>query len=260
MTALNRPTWRAHTLYLAWLTVTLATLALYFAGVPDKFAWFAVMPLASLVPILGVAAYFGDLRVRALALPILAAGLVLAAYRAVMGAPPTMIEPRVLGLPFALFALLALLVTTAFVWATPATPARLARPSLPLVLAALVATVATLGSLYFSEVRQFVPCILCWYQRAAMYPLALLLGVAAVRGEEGVRRFALPLAASGWLVAAYHVAEEKFGFAPLGQCRVVGGVSCTTEWVNYFGFVTIPVLSLSAFSLLLVLLAWRRRT
>lgn len=134
------------------------------------------------------------------------------------------------------------------------TRAAIFTPALRLYAAWLVATLATLGSLYFSEVRHFVPCPLCWFQRVCMYPLALLLGIAAYRADFGIRAYALPLAGVGFLIALSHVAEEKFGFAPLGQCSV-GGVSCTTEWINSFGFVTIPVLSLTAFSLILLLLA-----
>ncbi len=245
-------------LYLAWLAVTLATVGLYFLGaVPDKLAWFAVMPLASLAVVLGVAAYLGDARVRPYALSVLGIGSVLAALRVILGTPNADLVPYQ-GL-YAAVALIANLIAFGLVWAIPRTLVTRAAPSPGLLAAAAVALIATLGSLYFSEVRHFVPCTLCWYQRSAMYPLALLLGLGAWRGQEAVRRFALPLAGAGWLVAVYHVAEEKFGFAPLGTCSVVGGVSCTTEWVNYLGVFTIPVLSLSAFTLILILLMWRRR-
>ena len=245
-------------LYLAWLAVTLATVGLYFLGsVPDKLAWFAVMPLASMTVVLGVAAYLGDARVRPYTLWVLGIGAVLAALRVILGSPNASLVPYQ-GL-YAAVALGAVLLASGLMWLVPRTPVARAAPSLTLLAAAAVALVATLGSLYFSELRHFVPCTLCWYQRLAMYPLALMLVLAALRGEEAVRRFALPLAGAGWLVAVYHVAEEKFSFAPLGTCSVVGGVSCTTEWVNYLGVFTIPVLSFSAFTLLLVLLAWRRR-
>jgi len=67
-----------------------------------------------------------------------------------------------------------------------------------LYLAWVVALIATLGSLYFSNVKGYVPCVLCWYQRIAMYPLALWLGIAALRGELSIRVYALPLAVIGW--------------------------------------------------------------
>ncbi|WP_027481805.1 disulfide oxidoreductase [Deinococcus pimensis] len=122
-----------------------------------------------------------------------------------------------------------------------------------LYLAWLVALGATLGSLYFSEVRHFVPCTLCWYQRICMYPLAVLLGIAAYSGDLSVRRYALPLAGVGWLVALFHVLEERGVVSAPAACSV--GVPCTVKWIEWWGFVTIPVLSLTAFTLLLALLA-----
>ncbi|WP_082321816.1 disulfide bond formation protein B [Variovorax paradoxus] len=39
-------------------------------------------------------------------------------------------------------------------------------------MAFLVAFASTLGSLFFSEVMKLEPCVLCWYQRIAMFPLS----------------------------------------------------------------------------------------
>lgn len=120
-----------------------------------------------------------------------------------------------------------------------------------LYLAWLVALVATLGSLYFSEVRAFVPCTLCWYQRILMYPLAYQLGVAAWREDAGVVRYALPLSLLGMLVSTFHYLEQMvpgFGFPEV--CR--GAVPCTVRYIEWFGFVTIPFLALIAFTLVSV--------
>jgi disulfide bond formation protein DsbB len=118
-----------------------------------------------------------------------------------------------------------------------------------LYLAWLVALIATLGSLYFSEVRLFVPCTLCWYQRILMYPLVLLLGVAAWRNDLGIVRYALPFSALGALVAGYHVLEQRIpGFGLPGACR--SGVPCSAAYIDWLGFVSIPVLSLTAFVLI----------
>jgi disulfide bond formation protein DsbB len=117
-----------------------------------------------------------------------------------------------------------------------------------LYLAWLVALAATLGSLYFSEIRLFLPCTLCWYQRILMYPLVLLLGIASWRGDLGVVRYAGPLAVGGVLVSGYHVLDQKVaGFGLAGACR--GAVPCDVAYIDWFGFVTIPVLSLTAFLL-----------
>ena len=125
----------------------------------------------------------------------------------------------------------------------------------------LVALTATLGSLYFSEVRHFVPCALCWFQRVFMYPLVVVLGVASFRGDRGVVKYALPLAVLGALTAAYHVLEQNVpGFAAPPMCQV--GVACSAKYINWLGFISIPVLALTAFVLTAVLLlsAGRRGT
>ncbi|GMA16644.1 disulfide bond formation protein B [Deinococcus metallilatus] len=137
-----------------------------------------------------------------------------------------------------------------------------------LYLAWVVALLATLGSLYFSEVRGFKPCILCWYQRVMMYPLAVILGIAALGGDLGIRRYALPLAAIGWLVALYQNLET-WGVVPtLRACTTDPASSCGIPWPIWGSgteglarlntVITIPVLSLIAFTLILGLLGWGR--
>lgn len=117
----------------------------------------------------------------------------------------------------------------------------------------LVAITATAGSLYFSEVRLFVPCSLCWYQRIMMYPLVILLGIASYRQDRGIVRYALPLSVLGGAVALFHYLEQKVpGFSAPSLCRM--GVPCTQEYINWLGFITIPFLALVAFTLITVLL------
>ena len=119
-------------------------------------------------------------------------------------------------------------------------------------LAFLVALVAMLGSLYLSEVVGFVPCTLCWYQRIAMYPLVLLLGIAAVQSDAGIRRYAVPLAAIGAVVSAYHVALQRLPGLPSGSCSL--DVPCSAIYIERFGFVTIPVMALVGFISIIVIL------
>ncbi|MDQ2673216.1 MAG: disulfide oxidoreductase [Chloroflexota bacterium] len=119
-------------------------------------------------------------------------------------------------------------------------------------LAALVATVATAGSLYFSEVAHYVPCALCWYQRIAMYPLVVVLGIAAVRGDVDVRRYAGPMAAIGAVISLYHIGVERLPGLPTGSCSLEA--PCDLIWVERFGFVTIPVMALAGFLGILTLL------
>jgi disulfide bond formation protein DsbB len=109
---------------------------------------------------------------------------------------------------FALLALLALAVAILAPLArlSRAVPEHLAAEwdGLRLWFAAAVGVTATLGSLYYSEIVGFVPCTLCWYQRICMYPLAVILPIAAARGDEGVRRYVTPLAVVGAGISAYH--------------------------------------------------------
>jgi disulfide bond formation protein DsbB len=123
-----------------------------------------------------------------------------------------------------------------------------------LYLAWLVSIIATGGSLYFSEVMQFVPCNLCWWQRILMYPLVLLLGVASYTNDRGVARYALPLSIMGMGVSTYHYLGQKVpGFLPPSVCR--GGVPCSGEYINWLGFITIPLLAFTAFTLITVILS-----
>jgi disulfide bond formation protein DsbB len=119
-------------------------------------------------------------------------------------------------------------------------------------LAFLVALTATVGSLYFSEVARFTPCVLCWYQRIAMYPLVVLLGVAALRGDVSVRRYVAPVAIIGAAISIYHIGVERLPGLPSGACSL--DVPCDLIWVERFGFITIPVMALVGFLAILTLL------
>ena len=121
----------------------------------------------------------------------------------------------------------------------------------------IVAMTATLGSLYFSESVGYEPCRLCWYQRIAMYPLVPILGVAVIRRDQAVRRYALPLSIIGSLIAGYHYLLEWFPSLDTGTCKV--GIPCSAVWFREFGFVSIPFLALTAFLLITTLLLLVRR-
>lgn len=115
--------------------------------------------------------------------------------------------------------------------------------------AALVATVATAGSLYFSEVMGLVPCDLCWFQRILMYPLVVVLGVAAVEDRATVWRTGLPLSLGGVAVAGYHTYLQ---LTPGASCTLDG--ACATVLWQGLGVFTIPRLALVAFLLVSVAL------
>ena len=121
-----------------------------------------------------------------------------------------------------------------------------------LFLAWIVALVATLGSLYYSEVANFTPCELCWYQRIAMYPLVVILGIAAVRRDFGVRRYVLPLVAIGAVISTYHYQLERFPSQASLSCSLEA--PCTVVWVWRFNYISIAFMALSAFTLIATLL------
>jgi disulfide bond formation protein DsbB len=123
------------------------------------------------------------------------------------------------------------------------------------VAAWVVAALATVGSLYFSEVARFEPCTLCWYQRIAMYPLVVILGVAMV-GRGGRRPTGvIALAAVGAAISAYHVALEWIPGLDTGACSAA--VPCTLVWFRALGIFSLPTLALTAFLLIITLLLVR---
>jgi len=117
----------------------------------------------------------------------------------------------------------------------------------------LVASVATLGSLFFSEIMHFVPCSMCWYQRIFMYPLVIIFLVNLLYPDDKVFKYSFSLVLVGLFFAIYHNLL-MFGIIPESVVPCVQGVPCSTVYLNWFGFITIPLLSLVAYSLLFVLL------
>ncbi len=124
----------------------------------------------------------------------------------------------------------------------------------------LVAAMSTASALFLSEVMEYTPCLLCWYQRIFMFPLVLVLAIGLFPFDARVVRYALPLAIGGWLVGVYHVLL-MVGYIPKSAVPCAQGVPCAQAQVTWFGFVTIPLLSVAAFSLITVfLLVLRNRS
>lgn len=114
-----------------------------------------------------------------------------------------------------------------------------------------VSLIATLGSLYFSEIRGYIPCDLCWFQRISMYPLVLILGIATYQNDLKVYRYVLPLSLLGGSISVMHYMEQKIpGFGGIRPC--VSGIPCSAEYINWLGFITIPFLALVAFLLITI--------
>jgi disulfide bond formation protein DsbB len=137
------------------------------------------------------------------------------------------------------------------------TPLRFACKTLhgyELWLTFLVATLATGGSLFFSEVANFIPCELCWYQRFCMYPLAPLMLVVAAMDARRAAGWLLPVPIVGAGISIYHLLIEN-GLAPQPEaCLFSAPGGCALKWINEFGYVTIPTLALTAFVLVFALL------
>jgi disulfide bond formation protein DsbB len=137
------------------------------------------------------------------------------------------------------------------------------RPELDWILlfsAWLITAVATTGSLFFSYIMGFAPCVLCWYQRIFLFPLVIVLARGLFPLDRAVVRYALPLATLGWLVATYHNLVYA-GIVPERLQPCTQGVSCTEEYLELFGFLSIPMLSWLGFSALTgILFALHRRS
>jgi disulfide bond formation protein DsbB len=122
----------------------------------------------------------------------------------------------------------------------------------------IIASVSTLGSLFFSEIMELPPCALCWYQRIFMFPLVIILLVGLFPFDVSIIKYALPLALAGWGVAFYHYLLYS-GFIPESIQPCSQGVSCSETYLDLFGFLTIPMLSLISFSIIIGLLLILRR-
>lgn len=120
-------------------------------------------------------------------------------------------------------------------------------------IAWMVASVSTLGALFLGEVMGYTPCVLCWYQRIGMFPLVLILAAGLFPFDSKVVRYALPLALAGWLLAVFHWAVAS-GLVPESATPCSQGVPCSVEQISWFGFLTLPLLSVLAFSAIIALL------
>ncbi|MDA1663034.1 MULTISPECIES: disulfide oxidoreductase [Bacillus cereus group] len=115
-----------------------------------------------------------------------------------------------------------------------------------------IATSAMLISLFFSEWMKLPPCDLCWYQRIAMYPLVFILGIGMYRRDPHVSTYAFPFACMGLILSVYQITIQAFPIREMKTCSV--GVSCTEDYLNLFGFISIPMLSFIGFLAIIILL------
>src|SRR5438067_6133209 len=154
-------------------------------------------------------------------------------------------------------ALVGALILLGLLWLagvhTPLAVVRSAIWGYELWLAFLVASIATGGSLFFSEIANFIPCELCWYQRICMYPLSITTLLAALAADRRAARYLLPLPLVGAGVSAYHLLVENQVVSEAQTCKISAPGGCALKWINEFGYMTIPTLALTGFALIFAL-------
>lgn len=132
-----------------------------------------------------------------------------------------------------------------------------------LIFISIVSLVATLGSLYFSQIRGFEPCTLCWYQRILMYPIILIAGIGLFQKNANIALTTAVFAFIGGGISLYHYGIQKLAFLS-DTAPACGLVPCTGQYINYLGFITIPFLALIAFLLIaitsLFMMKWQKET
>ncbi len=121
-----------------------------------------------------------------------------------------------------------------------------------ILLSFIISLTATLGSLFFSEIMQFVPCSMCWYQRIFMYPLVFIFLINLLYPDDKIFKYSFILIIIGLGLSIYHNLL-MFGIISEEMVPCVQGVPCSTVYLNWFGFITIPLLSFVAYFLLLIL-------
>lgn len=120
-----------------------------------------------------------------------------------------------------------------------------------LYIAWVQSLIALSGSLYFSEIMKLPPCVLCWYQRILMYPLVVIIAVGILRKDKGIYQYVLPLSITGLLISIYHnLLYYKILPESIQPCTI--GISCTTKQIEWLGFITIPLMSLTAFAIITI--------
>lgn len=121
----------------------------------------------------------------------------------------------------------------------------------------LISLVAMLGSLFFSDVANYIPCTLCWYQRILMYPQVFILGFDLARNKKTSLQYSFLLSVIGLPIALYHYSLQLFPSHSV-FCEA-GSISCAEKVTMTFGYITIPLMAATAFALLLLLLSFQRK-
>lgn len=124
-----------------------------------------------------------------------------------------------------------------------------------ILLCFLIASLASGGSLFFSEIMDFVPCTMCWYQRIFMYPLVFIFLINILYPDDDIFKYSMTLVIIGLSFSIYHN-FLLFGIIPESAVPCASGIPCSTEYINWLGFITIPLLSFIAYFMILILLVF----
>jgi disulfide bond formation protein DsbB len=128
-----------------------------------------------------------------------------------------------------------------------------------ILFSGIIAITATLGSLFYSNIAEWAPCVLCWWQRIFLYPQAIVLAVTSFVKDRNIRKFCLSFSIIGAMISAYN-SYLQFGGNPLVPCAAIGAstASCTFRYFLEFGYITIPTMALTTFTLLILLMLLKR--
>jgi len=126
-----------------------------------------------------------------------------------------------------------------------------------MLLAWIMALIAMLGSLYYSQIAGLLPCEYCWYQRIAMYPIVVILGIALLKKDRGIRPYVYGLAIPGGLISTYHYLVERFPDLQVGECNLC--IPCSVAWFMKFDLVSIAFMAFVCFAVIVTVLALDRK-
>jgi disulfide bond formation protein DsbB len=156
--------------------------------------------------------------------------------------------------------LLLLIATLAQVLGVRKKACALSRPidryGLPLLF--LIPLLASIGSLYFSEIALWTPCKECWFQRIFMYSQVPIVLVALLRRDTSVAVPVLTLSLIGMVFAIKQYVSQVLNILMPSLTGTCGDAAnpCSSTQIFQFGYITIPMMALTAFALS-ALVAWR---
>ncbi len=128
-----------------------------------------------------------------------------------------------------------------------------------LTIGFIVALTSVVLSLVYSDIIGYEPCKLCWIQRIFLYPQVIILGLALWKKTKDAAMYCLTLSGVGALIALYHFYGQSINPSVLPACDATGAASCAVRYFVEFGYITIPMMSLTAFILIIAFMLLAKR-